>query len=468
MSQTQFEIPTLEMFFRWHGAVICQQRQVLPFHKRIFAALTRWVGGKLPGGKRHLAICMPPRHGKTYIARDLIAWAIGAFPDSEWIYTSYSSTLAIAQTVQIRDWIASDHYRKIFPYVGLEPKVGRQDYFQTPAGGSVYGVGVGGTITGFGAGKKRQGFGGGIVIDDPLLAQDAYSEAKREACNLWYTQTLYSRRNSDKTPVLLIMQRLHELDLVGYLQRNESDIWHVLQIPVWIDNLETDTIWPETFSKESAERLRDLDAFAFNSQYLQQPTPAGGALFPREHMLRIEAEPTGLIRAGIFADTAMKTGETNDYSVLTYAATDGRICYILDIDRGRWTAPDLLAHAKAFWQKHMPHRTKNPVRFLGMHIEDKASGTGLIQTLRAETAIPIIPIQRSRDKVSRAHDILPYVAGDRLCFRSAPWTDSAIGEMCSFSPSMAHEHDDQVDTIIDAVSTLLVPDIGLLAGADWS
>lgn len=458
--------PTLEDFFITHGMAIHAPRVVMPFHRRIFAALTQWVAGTLPDGHRNLALCMPPRHGKTYVARDLVSWGIGAWPDSQWIYTACTATLAVTQTKAIKETITSDWYRRAFPYVGVMPGEGRQDQFSTPAGGSVYGVGVGGTITGFGAGTKRPGFGGGIVIDDPLQAQDAYSAAKRDGCNLWYTQTLYSRRNSDATPVLLIMQRLHENDLVGYLLEHEPGLWEVLAIPVRDES--GAVLWPETFSAASAERLETFDPFAFNAQYMQAPTPAGGAMFPREKLHRLKDAPAGLLRAGIFADTAMKEGERNDYSVFTYAATDGRNCYILDQDRGKWTAPELLDHATAFWERHKPHRIANPLRFVGFHVEDKASGTGLIQTLRARTSIPVIAVQRNRDKVSRANDALPYVAGDRLFLRDAPWTDAAVSEMCSFSPSMTHEHDDIVDTIVDAIDVLLAPDGGPLAGADWS
>lgn len=461
------KLPTLEAFFIAHGHAMRAPRVVRPFHRRIFAALTRWVAGCLPDGKQNLAVCMPPRHGKTYIARDLVAWGLGIWPDSEWIYTSCSATLAVAQTKAIKDTVVSEWYRRVFPYVGVLPGDGRQDHFSTPWGGSVYGVGVGGTITGFGAGKKRAGFGGGIVIDDPLQAREAYSMARRDGCNTWYTQTLYSRRNSDTTPVLLIMQRLHENDLVGYLQAHEPELWNVLHIPVWDDET-NDTIWPRTFSKESAKRLARFDPFAFNAQYRQQPTPAGGAMFRREKLHRIEKVPEGLQRSAIFADTAMKEGERNDYSVFMYAATEGKNVYILDMDRGKWTSPELLAHATSFWGKHKPHRISNPLRFLGFHVEDKASGTGLIQTLRDSTAVPVIAVQRNRDKVSRANDILPYIEADRLYILDAPWTDALISELCSFSPAGTHAHDDQVDAIVDAIDTLLAPDGGPLAGADWS
>lgn len=62
-------LPTLEEFFVAHGVMDRQPRIVRPFHRLIFQAITRWVSGTLPDEKRNLAICIPPRHGKTYIAR---------------------------------------------------------------------------------------------------------------------------------------------------------------------------------------------------------------------------------------------------------------------------------------------------------------------------------------------------------------------------------------------------------------
>lgn len=172
---------------------------------------------------------------------------------------------------------------------------------------------------------------------------------------------------------------------------------------------------------------------------------------------------------GIFADTAQKTGQHNDFTVFILAGADGRNVYILDLMRDRLEAPDLISAAKAFYERHRPNRITNPVRFAGFFVEDKVSGTGLIQTLRRETDIPVIPIQRDRDKVSRVNDVLPYIRAGRLFVpESAPWANAYIGELAAFSPAMTHEHDDQVDPTCDALSELLSPGGNLIAGADWS
>lgn len=279
---------------------------------------------------------------------------------------------------------------------------------------------------------------------------------RREKCNLWYSQALYSRRNASHTPVMLIMQRLHEMDLVGYVQDVEGDLWHVLSIPVMDD--EDNMLWPETFSADSARRMRRLDPFAFSAQYMQAPTPAGGAMIKRDWIQNYTGTPPKIIRYGIFADTAQKTGQQNDYTVFLCAGTDGNNAYVLDLVRDRLEAPDLIETAKKFWKRHQPNRISNPARFIGFFIEDKVSGTGLIQTLRRETNIPVMAMSRDRDKVSRVNDILPYVRAGRLYVpEDAPWVKEYIAELVSFSPAMTHLHDDQVDPTCDALNELLSP-----------
>lgn len=242
----------------------------------------------------------------------------------------------------------------------------------------------------------------------------------------------------------------------------------MLQIPVRDDN--GNVLWPETFDSLEAERLERLDPFAFSAQYMQMPTPAGGAMFKRSMIMLYDSYPKNLKKIAIFADTAMKEGQMNDYSVFHCMGTDGINVYSLDMERGKWTAPDLLEKAKAFWEKHRPKRIAgNDTRFAGFFIEDKASGTGLIQTLHAQTSIPVRSKQRSRDKVSRANDILPWVAARKFFVPAhLAFGEDIIAEMCAFSPAMTHAHDDIVDTVIDGIDELLQAGREMSRGMDLS
>ena len=81
---------------------------------------------------------------------------------------------------------------------------------------------VGGVLTGRGADL--------IIIDDPLKPSDAMSESRRTAANEWFDGTLYSRLNDKvRGAIVIIMQRLHEDDLVGHVLKQEG--WDIAFLP---------------------------------------------------------------------------------------------------------------------------------------------------------------------------------------------------------------------------------------------
>lgn len=433
-----------------------------PFHKRIYDAAWAWMRGTLPDGKRNLAICIPPRHTKTALARTIVEFGLGFFPDSEWIYTSYTTTLAVDQTVKIRDMVNSEWYKGIFLPIGMNANEGRQEYFTTTAGGSVYGVGALGTITGFGAGKKRAAFGGAIIIDDPLNASDATSDTVREKVNNWFTGTLLSRRNAGSdTPMLLIAQRLHPHDLVGYLKETYPEEWSFMEIPVVEPGAET-TIWPAVISYPEAMRLKEIDPFTFNAQYQQTPVPPGGGMIKQEWFKNYWT-PAGLEQALrhqesvkiITADTAYGTKEANDYSVFQCWLLEGcEKAYLVDQIRGKWAYPDLLQAAVGFWTKH--NDSNFPV--YRMFIENKASGQSLVQQqdLFREKGINCHPWSGgNKDKASRVRECLGIIAGGRVLLPEsiddAPWADDFIAECCAFTETNSQLHDDQVDAMTMAL-----------------
>ena len=119
---------------------------------------------------------------------------------------------------------------------------------------------------------------------------------------------------------------------------------------------------------------------------------------------------------------------------------------------GKWEAPDLEVKAVQFWSKWQ--NGVNGVRPRAFYIEDKASGTGLIQTLKRKFAIPIRPIQRATDKLTRVLDASVHIENGRVYLPINADTDisrKVIAEAGAFSVDMKHKHDDIVDTVCDAV-----------------
>jgi predicted phage terminase large subunit-like protein len=153
----------------------------------------------------------------------------------------------------------------------------------------------------------------------------------------------------------------------------------------------------------------------------------------------------------IYADTAQKTKEHNDYSVFQcWGLTKDKQAILLDQSRGKWEAPELLVQARAFYAKH---KALDVGVLRAMKIEDKVSGTGLIQTLKRE-GIPVLPIQRNTDKVTRAMDVAPMIqSGNVLLPQNAPWLSDFLAEASVFPNG---SHDDQLDPMFDAISDLLL------------
>ena len=186
-----------------------------PFHLTLIKKLEDIVFGK--NEKQNLAISISPRTGKSLIVKYFLAWAYGVNKNCQNIYTSYSDKLIQKFSGEIRDLINSDLYRQIF---GIELKHDTQSksLWNIQGGGGLIASPMGGTITGFGAGGLGDNYAGALVIDDPLKADDYKSEAERQNCLDFYIDTLKSRReNLDKTPIIVIMQRLHREDLIGWL-----------------------------------------------------------------------------------------------------------------------------------------------------------------------------------------------------------------------------------------------------------
>ncbi|HSV47456.1 MAG TPA: terminase, partial [Ramlibacter sp.] len=234
---------------------------------------------------------------------NFIAWALGKVPDSEFIHLSYSGTLAVGNTAQAKALVESDTYREVFPEAVVSSHTKAKGDWHTTAGGVVYAQGAGGTITGFGAGKMRPGFGGAIIIDDPHKADEARSKVMREGVIEWFRTTVESRRNDPKnTPIIVIMQRLHEADLSGWLLGDEpgvkpggnGEVWEHLNIPAISDDGQA--LWPAKHTIEQLRVMERASPYVFAGQYGQRPAPLDGGLFKPDQLVTVDAIPAGVVR----------------------------------------------------------------------------------------------------------------------------------------------------------------------------
>ena len=391
-------------------------------------------------------------------------WGPRVLPSIRFIGASHEEGLATRDNMKMRRLVTSDWYQARWP-LPLTSDQNAKTYFENAKLGWRQSCPVR-SMTG-----RR---GDRVLWDDPHSVEDAHSDAKLKDATRIFRETLPTRVNDAKrSAIVVIMQRLNEDDVSGEILANDFGYVH-LCLPMEFEpdrrcstsigftdprTEPGELLFPERFPREVVDRDKVImGAYATAGQLQQRPSPLGGGILKGEWFGRYAAVPALLFRK-IFGDTAQKTAEHNDYSVFQCwgKGVDGR-AYLLDQIRGRWEAPELKRRAIDFWAKHQAAELEDehvpPLR--QMVIEDKASGTGLVQEIRKDGGIPIKGQERDRDKLTRVMDVAPQIeAGNALIPESAPWVSEFVGECEAFTPDDTHAHDDQVDVLAMAVADLL-------------
>jgi predicted phage terminase large subunit-like protein len=300
--------------------------------------------------------------------------------------------------------------------------------FDLVTGGGYFSTGVGGPLTGKG--------GNLLGIDDPLPNREAaHSETQRESLWGWYT-TVFDTRRAPNARTLLIQTRWHDDDLSGrILNSKDAKNWTVLSLPAI--NEQGEALWPEAYPINELLDWKEKMGRDFEALYQQSPVPMEGSLFKRKWFKTFQTPPDKFTRVIQFMDCAQKVGVTNDWSVCLTVGESENAYYILDVWRQRVEAPDLERATISNALKWNP---------TALVIEDKSSGSSLIQSLRQKTRLPVIAYDpKARDKIVRASAATPLVESGRVFVpASAPWVEDFIVE-CERFPNA--KHDDQVDTL---------------------
>jgi hypothetical protein len=298
---------------------------------------------------RRLIVNQPPRSLKSHaVSVAYPAWVLGHNPAMQIICASYGQELADKHARDCRRLIGSAFYQRLFPNTRLSTEKQSVNDFMTTDQGFRMSTSVGGVLTGRGADL--------IILDDPLKPDEALSETRRNGVNEWYDNTLLSRLNSKETGVIIIvMQRLHQDDLVGHVADQEG--WDVLSFPAIAEEDENhliesplgqrpfirktgEALQPERESLLTLKVMRQtMGEYHFASQYQQNPRPLGGIIVKTE-WIRLY-EPSDLPSRFSFKlqswDTANKSGELNDFSVCSTWGVFDRHYYLIDIFRKRLT-----------------------------------------------------------------------------------------------------------------------------------
>lgn len=420
-----------------------------------------------------LNINVPPRSGKTTLAKYLLVYTLTRNPKSNIIYTSFSQSLLTDIATSVRNILEHPIYKVMYPNAMvyedeevnpiddfwleyLKKESGKNTYsakkITTVFGGTCLFSSIGSQITGYGAGIRNGiGFTGALIIDDANKPADIHSQTMRNKVVRYFEETLLSRLNNSRVPIVNIQQRLHLEDLSGVLASKYN--FETLKKPLVDENGLCQL--PSQYSDERIKELK-INNYMFVSQYQQEPIILGGAIIKRDWFGYYDpSKEYDYKRIIIAGDTAMSVKESADYTCfMVGGVTKQNTLHILQIVHDKYEYPELKQSAiNTFnrWQRR-PLTSAS-----GLYLENKASGIQLIQDLK-KSGLPVVAIDITKDKLARVEEILEYLANGLVMLpESENYGNNAefLAECEAFTRDMSHSHDDMVDTLVHLVNNTI-------------
>jgi len=416
---------------------------VKPFHNQLFEVAERIFSGELT----RVIINIPPRYSKTEIfVKMFIAYGIYKNSRSKFMHLSYSDQLALDNAAAAKEYIESEAFQVLCP-ISLKKDTKAKGCYHTEDGGVVYSTSSKGPVTGFGAGvMDSEEFAGALIWDDPHKPEDAKSDIMRSAVNDRYSNTIRSRTNDPKTPIVVIMQRLHEEDLSGYLLNGGSkEDWYHVKIPVY--DINGEPIFPEKHDKTELQSMAS-DAYTFAGQYMQEPAPLEGGKIKREWFEIVSPleVPDNIIK-DMYIDGAFTDKTTNDPTGIDVIGFDKKTdtIYVFNAIDELMELPELLDLIPEFAEANDMDR-KSTIR-----IEPKASGQAIRPMLRRNTTLNATEIQGKQvaaGKIGRVDACSPSMRSGKVKLVKGSWNISYIHQLTVFPNG---KHDEHVDNLCYAI-----------------
>lgn len=453
--------PGIPFIPSWHIEEICEHLEAIS-----------------SGDIRRLLINIPPRHSKSTIVS--VMWPMWEWvgkPEEKFLCASYAGNLSIRDNLKARRLVQSPWYQERWGNLfELSGDQNAKQRFENNKTGYRIATSPGGTATGEGGSR--------LVLDDPHGAQDAQSDAMRESTIEWFDMVWSTRLNNPKTDAMVVvMQRLHELDVSGHILEDIKG-WEHICIPAEWDGKKRTTslgnydprktkgelICPERFGPAEITALKQLlGSYGASGQLQQEPVPNTGGLLKVQHFQMWPAAERRPILEYVLQsyDCAFTEKTTGDPTACTvwglFTHKGKRNGMLLDAWDEYLGYPDLRKRAIDDWTAEYGAdsskgsgsivRGRRPDRIL---VEAKASGQSLLQDLRLAKVPAVGYNPGNADKVARAHQAAPTLELDILWIPESSknpgqfvsWAQPFIKQLTKFPVA---EHDDYVDTFTQAV-----------------
>ena len=421
------------------------------FHHKYLCDVLQAEAERIKEGRekdKDIIINIPFRSTKSLLVTVMFpAWCWAVYPKMRFITASYSAEISIEHATKSRDIVQSEWYQSHWGETfHIKKDQNLKARYENNFLGSRRATSVGGSVTGQG--------GDIIIVDDPTSPKNAASEIERDNANEWYKSTLYSRLNEPTKGVrIIIMQRVHEDDLSGYLLYNSPDKHRHICIPAELsDDLKPKSLskfyedglfWKERFSQVILDDYKSaLGSYGYAGQLQQRPTPADSGMLQKDWFKIDREKKEGIVNFVI--DPAYTASSKNDPSALMAYVYEGKTWQITEVQNVRLEFPDLVKHIVRFVKKN--GYTSNSKIF----VEPKASGKSIVQTLIRETGLNIKEDKPpTKDKVARVQDISASIETGRVSLLKGGWNEEFLLQCQQFP---AAKHDDMVDCLVMALN----------------
>jgi predicted phage terminase large subunit-like protein len=431
----------------------------------VVEALCTYLEATVRGDIHNLIINVPPRHMKSRLVNVFFpAWVWTFAPEKKFLFISHSEAKATDDSEDCRKLITSDWYQQRWPEVILARDNNQKMSYKNNFTGYRLAYGLGGGITGQG--------GDFICVDDPLKASESNSELERNKVNSIFSGTISTRLNNPKTGVkIIIMQRLHEDDLTGYLLRGKEHYEHLV-LPAeyegerfistigFVDPRKEvgELLWPERFDADAIQSLKNelMTELNISGQLQQRPAPISGHIYKKEWFAHRTLN-TDIIARFISWDTAASVSDTSAFSSCTVGELmpDYRL-YIREVYRDKLEFPQLQDMIEK-----MAHKYKYNLKKI--IIESKSSGISVLQTLKQSSepwlSSLLIAFLPTVDKNTRAYNASVWCENGSVLLPphdgSSPWLYDFEDELFTFPNSLFKDQVDSFNQLIIYLSNYL-------------
>lgn len=402
-------------------------------HETIIQHLEAIEAGEI----KRLIIVAPPRHTKSLLVSELSPpWMLGKNPSRQIMCATYGQELSLSFGRKVKQQMINPQFQQVFPECVLREDSKASNRLETTARGVYTATSIGGAVTGKGADV--------LIIDDPVKDRaTAESRLQSDVAWDWFRSTARTRLQPNGA-IIVMATRWTEHDITGRILEGETGKdYTMLHLPAIADD-EISALWPEWMSLQDLIEIRgEIGDYEFEALYQGRPAQREGGMMKVDRIqyydcLPLNSENKPIIKRIIKSlDSANKATSKNDYSVLATGCESSNGMYLLDLVRGRYEYPELKAMLRNEWKKEYYERQAEL-----MVVEDKASGTQVIQEFRQE-GINVIPFNPSTDKVIRASPLSATIeAGNFYLPRNHPMNNAILAELRSFPNGM---NDDIVD-----------------------